>query len=203
MGRAHTVGVQVSFPGSVSRQTFSRQPCHDEHHHDSESIVTEAMVEIPHAGLELLWDFSELSGSGWLAGAVGVAALARGVQKLGQHSAHDKIEGAGSLALAAASALTAYDMIFAAHGHHAHHEHGLGAVGLLECAHGAAELLHGVLDFREAARGAGRKRWLTGLCGVVKGTSVIAAQCVPGAAVPLHVVHLGATIANAVLDPKH
>lgn len=173
-------------------------PAADGYDHDKVTI-TEGMVEIPHAGLELLWDFSTHTSTAWISGLVAAGATARGIQKLASESIDDKVEGVGSLALAGASALSVWEMLHetaeAGREHHAH-GHGFGPIGVLESIHGAAELYHGVVDFRE-------KRWYQGILQVTKGTAVIAAQLVPTAAVPLHAVHLGACIGAALLDPNH
>lgn len=158
--------------------------------------VTEAAAELPHAALEVYLDHGHASKvTAGVAGAVSVLAATRGIQRLRDEGLSHKIEGVGALALATASGLTAFEM-FEGHGHS--HGHGLGAIGVLEIVHGAAEIAGAAVEMKT-----GHSKKSVGLLRMAKGSSIIAAQLFPGIAPVAHVLHLGTALAAATIDPTH
>lgn len=160
-------------------------------------------MELPHSVFELMGGHEHASPlTGAAAGAIGALAAVRGVQNLKIGGTIHNLEGLGNLALAASSGLTAYEMFTGgeeSHGHHGHHghSHGLGTVGMLEVAHGLAEIAVGGLEFKQG------KRKGVSLLRMAKGSAVLMGQFVPSIAPVAGLLHLGTTIATTIADPTH
>jgi hypothetical protein len=132
---------------------------------------------------------------GVAAGVVSGLAAVRGIQNLRTGGLVHNIEGVGNLALAASSGMGAYEAFFSDHGGHHHHE--MGLAGGLEMVHGLAEMAVGGIELKRGGRKA------LSLTKMLKGGAVVAAQLIPGAAPLGHLVHLGACVAVAAMDPTH
>ncbi len=134
---------------------------------------------------------------GAVSAGIGVLAATRAVQKFQQGGLAHNLEGAAHLALAGASGLSALGIFSGSHAGHGH-SHGHGAVGVLEIAHGVAEVAAAAVEMKQ-----GLTKTSTGLLRVAKGASVVAAELIPGAAGICHLVHLGTALAAAYADPTH
>lgn len=189
----------------LKEQVCSHAPEH-EHRHSVGSgplpYIRESYVELPHAALETFVGHEASTLGGAAHGAIGALAAVRGVQNLRAGGLIHNIEGAGNLALAAASGLTAYEMFteIAVHSEHAveEHGHGLGAVTALEVAHGLAEIAVGGIELKK-----GTKRPGVSLLRIAKGSAVLAAQLIPAVAPVATALHLGAVLATTAADPNH
>lgn len=155
-------------------------------------------VDTAHVGLELLHHAPEGRiqhvGTGVQA-LVGVGALAWGIQKL-QHgeTALDRLEAAGTLALAAESGLHVYEKLRGGHAE------GLGKAALpLAMFHHATELVVGGADFVRGRQERDSHRALAGLAQMAVAGSLAAAHFIPGAALPLHLAGAAAQVTRQFL----
>jgi len=160
--------------------------------------VREAWVDIPHAALDVVAGHLPSPVLGVASGAVSALSVVRGIQNLRAGGVEHSLEGIGNLALAASSGMHAYEALAGgehAHGHH--HTHGPGIAGTLEMVHGMAEMAIGGMELKNGDRKA------LGLAKMAKGGAVVAAALIPGAAPVAHLLHLGAAMTVAVMDPTH
>lgn len=174
---------------------------HEHRHEQSDSFIPrikESYVELPHSLFELtgMHDHPSALG-GTAAGAIGTLAAIRGYQNLRTGGLIHTIEGAGNVALAAASGLTAYEMFSGGGEGHHHHGHGVGLAGALEIGHGVAEIVVGGLEFKQ------KDRRMVSLLRIAKGSAVLASQLIPSAGTVAGLAHLGTTIATTIADPNH
>jgi hypothetical protein len=193
------------------RRTTSRLPqktksaahacTHSGHQHTHDSAIPyirESFVDVPHAAMDVAAGHFDSPALGVAAGAVSVLATVRGVQNFRSGGLVHNIEGVGNLALAASSGMGAYEAFFSDHGdHHHHHGHEFGLASGLEMVHGLAEMAVGGIELKRGGRTA------LSLTKIAKGGAVVAAQLIPGAGPLGHLIHLGAAVAVAAMDPKH
>lgn len=188
-------------PGSNHKTRSHARTCdHGPHKTVSGPRITEATIDLPHAAVEVYLTSGHGNAgpvTGAISAGVGVLAATRAVQKFREGGLAHNLEGTANLALAGASALSAFEM-FSGHDHGHGHGHGLGAVGVLEVVHGAAEVAAAAVEIKQ-----GRTKPSTGLLRMAKGASVVAGQLIPGAAGICSVIHLGTALAAAYADPTH